>query len=395
MARNTRKRAKGGSRRKTGRTYSLRTRDARTKSFFAPVVASMSKTVDELTPAEFDAIFRTVTSKKDWNTKTSRQLGIDNTVLHKIKQNYAVHKIPKTFMSDIASEHTYKVLYHLHQIAPGPVLSLIEPKEGFSDIGIEENIDNITVSDTTSYSIPENADPNDTTRSASYDLSENNLRIRSRVITGVNAMNRSIKYINKDSNISVDDIPIYFVIVIGAEANIHLTILVMYKGQLYSLGLGYSENKIDILYYHEGEMALYSPDYMLLIHNYNKKNRIVDIGILTPTHLAKISEKYLNKINEVTISIDDDDHVTSMLWSCVGCDIKYCTLSTTSSNNRVNCTSFITNIFENIDCNTVFGLVRPGACDTKPPIRREQIDDFFTAYSAGNAYDVVQVLHQQ
>ncbi len=71
MVKKTRKYKKGGSRAKTSRAYSLRPHNARAKSVIAPILNT--KTVDELTPAEFNAIFRTVTSKKGWDTKTSRQ----------------------------------------------------------------------------------------------------------------------------------------------------------------------------------------------------------------------------------------------------------------------------------------------------------------------------------
>ncbi len=318
-------------------------------------------------------------------TAIQREYKIDLDKCNELKQAHIRKSIPTTFLPNVLNEISYKVLNHLHEVSPGPILPLIAPRQGMQLYGVDESDSNFKTE----------VEPSDDYRASdgSYqveytdtDTENHNIKVRPEIADAVKHMNIDIILRNPArSNITLYDIPIYFVIVIGAEHKIHLSILVMYRQRLYSLGLGYTSTDINFAGFQEGEAGLYSPDYLIDIEN-DRKNRIVDIGILN-THNISIINEYADKVKQVTVSFDEEKDIKNILWTCADC--RYCTVSCTDSECNVNCTSFITKIFPEINCDFLGSIVAPSRCNTKPPISREYINAFFTLYSQGNLVGVL------
>lgn len=218
-----------------------------------------------------------------------------------------------------------------------------------------------------------------------------------------------------DSTFSSDDIPLYFVVVIGAQRGIHLTLFILCNSQTYTIGLGYYgetekntnfnvktsdlESSLKVpLGLHAGISSLYTPDYLLDV---SKDNRIVDIGILTNIHLNNI-RKYISSASRLTskciIDPDDNSHILITQNFLTGLPQKYFTISNNLlSDSYINCTSFITSIFSNINCQRGIPInpVIPTWCNTSPPTNQSKLQEAFNLFydkSSGSAIKLVEFL---
>ncbi len=223
--------------------------------------------------------------------------------------------------------------------------------------------------------------------SLSYEI--NDKKIRSEIVDCVkNFKNFSLNALM--TNWTKSNIPIYIVVVIGAEYAFHLSIIILCNNKLYSIGLGYHGVKPNSThpriesYAQIKSSSLYTPDYLI---KPTKKNRIVDIGILTENHVAKI-QQYLNCSYEINVEGERVNDTTIKLISTfleldsTQCPL-YCKYTSSSSSSYINCTSFVTSIFPNINCDALYGLVpivNPKNCHTNPPINESTIRTFFEYY---------------
>jgi len=214
--------------------------------------------------------------------------------------------------------------------------------------------------------------------------------MRPELVKAVNRYELEINQITKMSNL-----PIYIIIKIGK--GIHVIILMLYRGKVYTIGYGYSgQLKANNNYLHYGNGALYSPDY-LFSPNANFKNTIIDIGIMSSLNLSKI-EEYINKVHNITSMLEkvDDTDVKTYSNILTGDLGKY----NTYSNRNVpvmNCTSFITRIFNHLDCSN-FGLDDPAKCKTVPPLTDEKLQTFIELYKGKDTSEkiikMIQLLHR-
>jgi len=218
-----------------------------------------------------------------------------------------------------------------------------------------------------------------------------------------------------DNTFSATDIPLYFVAVIGAHRGIHLTLFILCNNQTYTIGLGYYgetekhdqinikttklETKLKLpLGLHSGVSSLYTPDYLLDI---NLDNRIVDIGILSSIHLNKLG-KFITSANTLTgicvIDPNDSSNILVKQSFLTGLPQQYFTISNNIlSDSYINCTSFITKIFSNINCQKGIPInpVIPTWCNTIPPTGPDKIQEAFNLFydtSSTSAIKLVELL---
>ena len=219
---------------------------------------------------------------------------------------------------------------------------------------------------------------------------------------------------------SVADVPIYFVLVIGAERELHTSLLILIhnnvKTQMYSIGLGYygqtlKDSKLNATtgvlqvnhVLHSGNGALYSPDFLIQPRP-DLKNRIVDIGILTSKHIESLNDKFIKHGKSLVSNIKKIPSTENAYGdiipgsfvsptSTLEIDIRYFGLANKWT-YWDNCTSFITKIFPNIDCN--FGpVVKPGKCNTSPKTTSAKINKAYRFYMDSSAkHNMTQPLIQ-
>ena len=210
----------------------------------------------------------------------------------------------------------------------------------------------------------------------------------------IEAVNIYEKELNKITNIS--DLPIYIIIKIGR--GIHVIILLLYQGKVYTIGYGYSGRlKVNYNNLHYGDGALYSPDYLFSPNEDRFKNTIIDIGIMSSLNLNHI-DKFLNKVHNIRSMLEKvDDETVKTYSNILSGDLgKYSTFS-----NRnvpvMNCTSFITRIFDHLDCSN-YGLDDPAKCKTNPPLTDEKVQKFIELYKGKDTPDkiveMIQLLHR-
>lgn len=225
-------------------------------------------------------------------------------------------------------------------------------------------------------------------------LNANNkvIELRPELIGAVNVYEREL---NKITNMS--DLPIYIIIKIGK--GIHVIILMLYQSKVYTIGYGYSGRlKVNNNNLHYGDGALYSPDYLFSPNEDRFKNTIIDIGIMSSSNLNHI-EKFINKVHNIISMLEkvDDTGMVKTYSNILSGDLgKY---STYSNRNIpvMNCTSFITRIFNHLDCSN-YGLDDPSKCKTVPPLTDEKVQKFVELYKGRDTSDkiieMIQLLHR-
>ena len=217
---------------------------------------------------------------------------------------------------------------------------------------------------------------------------------------------------NKDKIDSVSEIPIYFVIVVGAQRGIHASIIVLYDSNIYTIGFGYSGyiekkglsklQKSKLEEFVPKKASLYSPDYLI---NEALDNNIVDIGILKKSHVRKL-ESYIKKSRTLKsmlktfVAEDPNDHKlkeylyffdekqTNVLFDKHFLtdmdDIFYSQISNENIDQAANCASFVNKIFPNISCSRFKIYSDPKFCQTNPPLSEDKIDNIINLYLDGN-----------
>lgn len=200
------------------------------------------------------------------------------------------------------------------------------------------------------------------------------------------------------------EIPMYFVILVGAERAIHLMLYIMCNNNVYTIGLGYlgeENDKITRKLNKFGDhtiaiSTLYSPDYLLEIEE-NRKNSIIDIGILTMTHINNL-EKYLKTVKNIIV--DYYYRPTEVLLNTtylMGLPQRYSLVSNELLvSNYINCTSFIVDIFPHISCKIitrVLPVVSPGWCKTNPPLTDLDIEKIYEYYLSNTPESTQQLIN--
>jgi hypothetical protein len=200
--------------------------------------------------------------------------------------------------------------------------------------------------------------------------------------------------------ISASEIPYFFVLVIGGDHAFHVVLLLLIKGILYSVGLGYQGDhteyaKINNLsnffsmrnYLHLGGIvALYTSDFLLDVL---LKNRIVDFGIFTSGDANRL-DRFIQQATglyskcQFTEHISDDTNfevpTSSLLlplpWT-------YSTISSArEGETRINCTSFISRIFPHIHSYIIPGIVHPKSASVRPSFTRGKFERFLELYKS-------------
>ncbi len=348
---------------------------------------------------EYVRIYTRVTNTRDWRNKTARQLKIEESLLRKIKNEFDFKKLPKYFLDDVESTDDCRILKHLGELTKkSPMLPLLEWKY---DLQIDESGPHLK----TSMEYDENFREN-------YSYNENvlgNVSVRKNIVNAVKKFSNYYTSNSVKSHWEVYDIPIYFAIILGGEHGFHASMIVMYQKRLYSLGLGYANSYVHPfvsktlgkakLPHHYGQAALYSPDYLIELED--RRNRVIDIGILTNQHLEKIKTAYASSVNEIIVGLYPNSYpaVKDIMWAIDpthGNNLNYCEISLQSDKSSlVNCTSFISSIFPNIDCRFFAGIVRPNSCYTKPPLDKDTIIGFYAYYVKNNMSDLVELLTKE
>ncbi len=393
----------GGERtRKTQQSAAHSSRPHKTTRRVTPTKKTISSNTFYLPTAnisedEYVRIYTRVTNTRDWRNKTARQLKIDESLLRKIKNEFDFKNLPENFLNDVETTDDCRILKHLGELTnKSPMLPLLEWKY---NLEIDESGSHLQTS------------TNDVTLKEGYSFDENvlgNVSVRQNITDAVKKFKNYVPTASK-SNWTVDNIPIYFAIILGGNNGFHASMIVMYQKRLYSLGLGYANSYVPQYLsktlemakvpHHYGQAALYSPDYLIDLED--RKNRVIDIGILTTQHLEKIKQKYASSVNEISVNIYPESYpeVNNILWSIDpthGNKMNYCEISVQSDKSSlINCTSFISSIFPNIDCRFLAGIVRPSSCYTKPPLDKDTIIRFYTYYSKKNMSDLVELLKKE
>ena len=165
------------------------------------------------------------------------------------------------------------------------------------------------------------------------------------------------------------DIPIFMAIEAPSiPGGGHMSILVIHRTIVYSLGFGYGGYKKDV--YSKipytakliSKGAFYNPDYLIEPQvkspnnrhdsSFIRKYRIVDIGYMQPKHLAKLHELLAHCEEDISSEYKDQYFKTNMIavkkeyhglsWSPFVC---------ASGGGAMNCTTFIEYVFgDRIDC---------------------------------------------
>ncbi len=256
---------------------------------------------------------------------------------------------------------------------------------------------------------------NDTNSYIIVDDKPNTFEIRKELREGVESFE---KYNGVyPTSFSVSDIPIYFVIIAGAERGFHASIYILLNNQVFTIGFGYlgfdGKKTSELLYSVEEKTtipvsefgtkpsSLYSPDFVI---NPDLKNRIVDMNVLTSTHLSNL-QNYVGSATTLTVDVkfnkSEVAHIERVQLS--GLPQKYLkTSSNFMSNYYQNCASFITSIFSNINCQANVPITPsiPSWCNTNPPISKEYISYAFNVFrdtstpSHLNAIKILKVLNE-
>lgn len=219
--------------------------------------------------------------------------------------------------------------------------------------------------------------------------------------TNINGMDTSETNYTQTSGKA--EIPMYFVVLIGAERAIHIMLYIMCNNQVYTIGLGYlgeddkTSYKLLNKFFKSTMIAtstLYSPDYLLEIDD-ERDNAIIDIGILTPVHINKL-DSYLNTIKNIQVEYfyqENTEEVTLKTTYLMGMPQKYSLLSNdVIVANYINCTSFIVDIFPHISCKMMTrAVVSPGWCKTNPALTNADIENIYELYLS-NASESTQEL---
>ena len=224
-------------------------------------------------------------------------------------------------------------------------------------------------------------------------IKPNTLKVRNDIVNAVNNISNAKE---------VFDIPIYFVVIIGN--GIHSMICILYKKQLYTFGYGYYKepevhNKLPKDEVVSG--CIYTPDDILITNpTDDKKNKIIDIGILNIEHIHKINN-YMGKVNSIKSEIvknEDYDkyyNITSN-YLFVGEYYKYSGLPTIFQKNLKNCATFVMSIFNNISCKgTKRGFLivdDPMDCKSNNTIDNEKINYIYKLYIENNLRELKEIL---
>jgi hypothetical protein len=195
----------------------------------------------------------------------------------------------------------------------------------------------------------------------------------------------------------IEDIPLY--LVFYTEHPQHLSLMVFYAGNLYSVGFGYLGAKMssvssEIL----GVGAFYNPDYLIKPSGRNRfgkphKYKLVSIGFFTRTHANRIIEVFSDRTDRFsstlitrTVSIVDEDGnpvlddtgnptiVSESKFDSAMIPLKTVYAKTSRGNigtSYLNCTSFLVYVFsEKIKCRYLKGAFvfeHPAECKAYRP----------------------------
>jgi hypothetical protein len=272
------------------------------------------------------------------------------------------------------------------------------------------------------------------------------------VIQGPTSLRKAVQN-NPYEQTTINDIPIYFVIV--APKIPHASILVLYQHNWYSIGLGHSEELSDVqntkqfkqfrkirtgttqevmtaikddkwwyrnilkrgmfkgakeLYdrkYYLRQLILYSPDDIINFHNPRRfAYKIVDIGIFTKHHLTQI-ESFFKRINTIEFRLMNKKllsngtyvfHRRGMNFD-LKTDLIYSHISgrfgPDNEGNYHNCTTFVEKIFPNIQCTSHLILVDPNNCKRRgKPLTTELLERIFVAMQAPSSSPLLELLKQ-
>lgn len=242
--------------------------------------------------------------------------------------------------------------------------------------------------------------------------------VRSEIKEGVKLFESS----TEKNKLDVSEIPIYMVVLVGGVKNaIHMSIVVILGNQQYSIGLGYigitekqqkmneRANRLGIpdAFFHLAESSLYSPDYMIDLDD-NKTNKVIGAGILTSAHINKLSEfaKEYNKLTcEYITYVDPNNNVdeegnreirllTQGKFFYSGSKREYSATCTKGLKGYSNCTTYVEDIFPNINCGMFFGkgIVHPRNCKSNPPLAPEKLRKIYAFMLNGNTEELLKLL---
>jgi hypothetical protein len=258
---------------------------------------------------------------------------------------------------------------------------------------------------------------NDETTVTLSDVIDVNVTVRDEIVNGV----KNFETLDKET-IDVSEIPIYMVVLVGGIKNaIHMSIVVIYNNEQYTVGLGYygandkqstanylaSKYGIPTAFFHLGISSLYSPDYLLHLDN-EYRNKVIGAGILTSDHLEKINKfaKEYNKLNidytssaESKFNVDEEGayehrYKNDFKAYYVGSNREYSTTCTKGLKGYSNCTTFVEDIFPEIECGMIMGkgIVHPRNCKSSPPLTPEKLRKINAALINGNSQELLQLL---
>ena len=236
------------------------------------------------------------------------------------------------------------------------------------------------------------------------------------------------KFTNTPEKCTVtSQIPLYFVIVVGATRGIHVVICILVDNQMYTFGFIYLDKgedsertkkinsflnsipnsyikktlevftgsslmtslmtSISELHYTKG--AFLTPD---TIFNPSQvpsfENRIVDIGILTKANIDNLL-KFTNEVKQIRTflfeetTLDDDEKYNSSYGvesHQLFLNVDYDMLSSSLLTAGKNCASFIMSIFPNINCESFTLYADPKKCKSEKNLDEEKINEIFKVY---------------
>jgi hypothetical protein len=191
-----------------------------------------------------------------------------------------------------------------------------------------------------------------------------------------------------DAKQTTAEIPMVFLVVCGAERNIHVVLVLYIRTKMYTLGYGYfgetaedvKKNDTSSIFglgeiFHFGEGSAYSPDP---VFNASRDNRVVAGWVITPTILKNIEKDLQNCTSlhvDCKIKIERQKERVRFTAGMMPNDKKYATTSGIGHTGKENCVSWVHSILgpERIRC-TTFGFANPGACTTTTPIKGGIVD---------------------
>jgi hypothetical protein len=230
----------------------------------------------------------------------------------------------------------------------------------------------------------------------------------------VNAVNKFADFPEECTMTS--QIPLYFVVVVGATRGIHVTICILVNHQMYTFGFVYIEGEdteqtiyvknmlnkipegflkknfesllgINLSELHFFRGGLYTPD---LIFEPSKvpgfENKIIDIGILTKANIENLS-KYTNAVTKIRTTLDsktmnDESFRTTTFYKFKShelfLDVSYYEASSSLITAGKNCANFITTIFPNVNCEIL--KADPKNCRSEKNLDNNKINEIFKVY---------------